>query len=238
MRFLSYPSPCSYLPDQLNRMEYETVARLDPADYEARLAGGWRRFGRTLFRPRCPACVACRPIRIPVDSFRPDRSQRRIAARNGGDVRLSIDEPGPSGEDFDLYRRFHDARSAGRGWRPLEPDADESFAESFLDNPVPTRRWRYRIDGRLVGLGFVDEIPGGLTAIYFVHDPAEARRSLGTWNVLSLIGHARDLGKPYLYLGYYVAGCISMAYKARFRPHELRDDAGHWAMTDPSPADP
>ena len=37
----------------------------------------------------------------------------------------------------------------------------------------------------------------------------------------------RRLGVPYLYLGYYVADCRSLNYKARFLPHERLVD-GQW----------
>ena len=33
---------------------------------------------------------------------------------------------------------------------------------------------------------------------------------------------------PYVYLGYYVAGCPSMSYKPRFAPNQLRDPDGVW----------
>ena len=33
---------------------------------------------------------------------------------------------------------------------------------------------------------------------------------------------------PHLYLGYYVAGCRSLEYKATFRPNQVIDSAGKW----------
>jgi arginine-tRNA-protein transferase len=39
--------------------------------------------------------------------------------------------------------------------------------------------------------------------------------------VLQEIEFCRAHGLPYLYLGYWVAGCASMAYKSQYRPHEL-----------------
>jgi arginine-tRNA-protein transferase len=38
--------------------------------------------------------------------------------------------------------------------------------------------------------------------------------------VLSLIDDARVQGKGHVYLGYCVAGCASLTYKASYRPHE------------------
>jgi arginine-tRNA-protein transferase len=74
----------------------------------------------------------------------------------------------------------------------------------------------------------VDSLPVGLSAIYFVHDPDHSSRSLGTWNILCLIEEARNRGLPHVYLGYWVAGCLSLAYKASFRPHQLLSPDGTW----------
>jgi arginine-tRNA-protein transferase len=80
-----------------------------------------------------------------------------------------------------------------------------------------------------LALPLVNEpLAGGLSAIYFVYDPDERGRSLGTWNVLCTIEEARRRGLPYVYLGYYVEGCASMAYKMRFAPNQLRHADGTW----------
>jgi arginine-tRNA-protein transferase len=97
-----------------------------------------------------------------------------------------------------------------------------------VENPFPTYEWCYFIKDRLVGVGYVDDVPGGLSAIYFFYDPDERSRSLGTWNVLSLIEQASRRGIPHLYLGYYVAGCQSMEYKVRFAPSEVLGLDGRW----------
>jgi arginine-tRNA-protein transferase len=75
---------------------------------------------------------------------------------------------------------------------------------------------------RLVGLGLYDETADALSAVFFFYDPEYERLSLGTANVLCLVEDARAAGLKYVYLGYRVAGCASLSYKARFRPHELR----------------
>jgi arginine-tRNA-protein transferase len=194
----------------------------------ARMTQGWRRFGDTLFRPQCVSCTACHSLRVLVERFRPDRSQRRCHQINTGEVRLRIGAPGVSRAKLGLYDRYHAFQSAAKGW-PEHPAKDAaSYAHSFVDNPFPTQEWSYYLDERLVGVGYVDDLPGGLSAIYFFYDPNERHRSLGTWNVLQLIEQARARAIPHLYLGYYVAGCRSMAYKARFRPNEALGPNGRW----------
>ena len=58
----------------------------------------------------------------------------------------------------------------------------------------------------------------------------------GTYNILALIEHARTLGLPHVYLGYYIAGCPSMAYKVRFAPNQILGPEGHWAISEGEPA--
>src|SRR6516164_4043400 len=91
--FVTPPSRCSYLPNEHWSLEYEQFLSISPTEYLQRLCEGWRRFGVTLFRPRCHACNACRSLRVLVDQFRPDRSQRRNRRINERDVRLQIGSP-------------------------------------------------------------------------------------------------------------------------------------------------
>ncbi len=226
-RFLAPDDRCGYLPDQMARMEYERVAELTAVEYAERMMAGWRRFGHTLFRPRCSSCQACQSLRVDVVKFRPNRSQRRVRKMNEGAVALEIGEPRISWSRLDLYRRFHAERAERRGWNDREEDPI-SYHDSFVSNPFPTEEWAFRIDGCLVGLGLVDALPVGLSAIYFVHDPDQHHRGLGTWNILCLIEEARRRGLPHLYLGYWVADCLSLSYKASFRPHEILGIDGLW----------
>jgi arginine-tRNA-protein transferase len=226
--FVAPPSQCGYLPEQLWQLEYEYVSDLSAAEYMAYMRQGWRRFGATLFRPRCARCRACRSLRVVVERFRPNRSQRRTIKENDGIIRLEVGEPSVTRAKLSLYDRYHAFQTDHKGW-PRHPARDpESYADSFVDNPFPTREWCYYLDDRLVGVGYVDDLPGGLSAIYFFYDPEERGRSLGTWNVLRLIAHAAERGIPHVYLGYHVDGCASMEYKAKFAPNEVLDASGVW----------
>ena len=226
-RFLAPIDCCGYLPDQMARMEYEHVSELTADEYAARMMSGWRRFGHTLFRPRCPSCQACRSLRVEVDRFRPSRGQRRVRKANEGAIELMVGSPRVSRTRLDLYQRFHDHRARTRGWDERE-ESPNSYHSAFVSNPFPTEEWSYTLDGRLVGVGLVDALAVGLSAIYFVHDPVHHRRGLGTWNILCLIDEARRRGLPHLYLGYWVADCLSLAYKASFRPFEILGPDGAW----------
>ena len=90
------------------------------------------------------------------------------------------------------------------------------------DTPISTGILEFRdARDRLVGACLTDWLADGLSAVYSFFDTDEDKRSLGTFAVLWLIGRARSLGLPYVYLGYWVPESRKMAYKARFKPSEI-----------------
>jgi arginine-tRNA-protein transferase len=243
-RYVASPSPCGYLPDERWSLEYEYVGAMSRGEYLVRMLEGWRRFGTMLFRPACVSCTSCRPVRVDAARFRPDRSQRRCRKANEREVRLLIGKPSVTRPKLALYDLYHAHQSEAKGW-PQHPAKDAaSYADSFVHHPFPVEEWSYYLGDRLVGVGYVDSLPslegelapggagtgeqGGLSGIYFFYDPAERQRALGTWNVLCMLEVARSRGLPYVYLGYYVAGCGSMEYKVRFVPNQLRRVDGEW----------
>src|SRR5689334_17415653 len=133
IRFTAPPTQCGYLPDRYWSLEYEHVAALSPAEYALRLKAGWRRFGHTMFHPQCPSCSACRSLRVVVERFRPDRSQRRAFKANA-DVELRVGAPRVTRAKLALYDRYHAFQSDLKGW-PQHPAKDpDSYAESFVYN--------------------------------------------------------------------------------------------------------
>lgn len=228
--FTSPPAKCGYLPDRQWQFEYALIASMTAAEYERRMEQGWRRFGHTMFRPQCAACTACHSLRVDVVAFRLNRSQRRNRESNRQVVEMSIHKPGISAESLALYDRYHAEQSRTKGW-PEHPQMDAvGYHESFVNQPFPVEEWHYTIRGRLVGVGIVDRLPGSLSAVYFFSEPTEQSRGLGTWNVLCTIERARSLGLAYVYLGYHVPECRSLAYKSNFVPNQTRLPSGEWQV--------
>jgi arginine-tRNA-protein transferase len=226
--YLAPRSACGYLPDRDWSLEYELVRSVSPDEYLQRMKEGWRRFGYTMFRPQCPSCRACQSLRVPTATFQPSRSQRRARKMNEQEVKLRIGPPAVTRHKLQLYDRYHAFQSDAKGW-PQHPAKDPgSYGESFVANPFVTEEWCYFLNDRLVGVGYVDVLPEGLSAIYFFYDPALRPRSLGTWNVLCILDEARRRRRQHVYLGYYVAGCASLEYKALFRPNEVLGPDGVW----------
>ncbi len=227
--FASPPSPCGYLPDQTWSLRYELVRGMSAAEYAARMHRGWRRFGHALFRPECPSCRRCQPLRVDVERFTPGRTMKRVAKQNAGELTLRVGRPTVTDQKLALYDRFHSFQTGHKGWPERDPETPEEFAEAFVDNPFDNEEWSYYLDDRLVGVGYVDAVPDGLSLIYFFYDPDLRDRSPGTWNVLCGVQAAKERRLPWVYLGYYVEGCASLEYKARYTPNQVYDWAtGGW----------
>lgn len=222
LRSLSPEAPCPYLPGRATRSEAYYVERLDGAFYERLLAQGFRRSGRVVYRPRCRSCRECRQMRIPVREFHASRSMRRIERRNA-DVRVCVAPPEPTEEKFELYCAYLEAQHDGAMSRSYE-----SFQEFLYDSPTDTCEFLYYVGARLAGVSIADRCPGGLSSVYMYFDPAERRRSLGTFSILWEIDYCRRHGLPSYYLGFFVAGSETMNYKARFRPHQILVGEDHW----------
>lgn len=226
--YLSPPHRCSYLNNQTAILEYVDCHQLSVEEYGILLEKGWRRFGKSLFRPRCPFCTACWSLRVKINDFQMNRSQRRNAADNQGRVTLKIGPPSVSDRKLALHDAFHITQSEQIGWPRHPPKDVESYLNSFVHNPIPTEEWCYYEADKLIGVGYVDVVPEGLSAIYYFHDPEYRSWGLGTWNVLQVIQQAQQRNYPFAYLGYFVSGCRSLEYKARFTPHQVLTPDGHW----------
>ena len=68
------------------------------------LSGGDRRVGRMIYRTDCPTCTACEPIRVPTQTFKASKSQRRILRKNE-DVRVLMAPASFSAEKLRLFNR-------------------------------------------------------------------------------------------------------------------------------------
>ncbi len=227
-RFISEPSPCAYLPDRNSTMEYEPARGMSRQDLQRRISQGWRRQGYMLFRPVCQTCQACQPIRVDVENFQPDRSQRRVIKANQ-DVELRIGPSKLSVDRMELYVLHHAHHAEQKGWKKCNLLTAANRIAFFMSAATDIEEWAYYLDGKLIAVSYIDVLDPGYSGVYFYHHPDFRQRSLGTWCILSLIEQAKKRNFPHVYLGYYIAGCRSMEYKGRFQPSEILSLDGSWA---------
>lgn len=221
------PTPCPYLPGKTElRLAADISNHSDRHDQLAR--AGFRRVENWVYKPVCPDCGGCIPIRIAAahdreTGLRPNRSQRRVQQRNR-DLKRHILPNNPTLEHYELFQRYLLARHDDGQMAEMDSD---SFAALIAASPIDTVVLEYRLDEELVAVMLVDIQSDGLSAVYSFYDPDITGRSLGTFMILDCAYLAAEMGFDFVYLGYYVETSRKMNYKARFRPAEMLIQ-GNW----------
>ena len=215
--YATAPYPCSYLPDRLARSQVATPSHLiDTRVYGELVRLGFRRSGAFTYRPYCDHCRACVPVRVPVATFAPNRTQRRIL-RTHGALAVTRRELGYDAEHYALYLRYQRHRHPGGG---MDQDSREQYQHFLLHSNVATDLIEFREAGRVRMVSLVDRLADGLSSVYTFYDPAVQGASFGTYSILWQMERCQTLTLPYLYLGYWIAQSRKMTYKATFRPIE------------------
>ena len=184
---------------------------------------GFRRSQNVLYRPSCAECSACMSARIRVADFEPSRSQRRILKRNAH-LRRRATSPWATEDQYALFRRYLDGRHANGGMADMDMF---EFAAMVEETPIRSRVIEYRDtrnddpDAGPAAACLTDILDDGLSMVYSFFEPDQQRNSPGTYLILDHVAIARELGLPYVYLGYWVPGSPKMGYKANFNSLEV-----------------
>ncbi|MBO9435355.1 arginyltransferase [Ruegeria sp. R13_0] len=213
--YVTAPQPCPYLEGRMERKLFTALQGAGADQLNNSLSQqGFRRSQNVLYRPSCTDCAACLSARIDVSAFRPTKSQKRAAKRNGYLERRAT-SPWATDDQYELFRRYLDTRHADGGMADM--DVFE-FAAMIEETPIRSRVVEYADPetGNLIAVSLTDVLDDGLSMVYSFYDPNQPQNSLGTYMILDHIEIAREAGLPYIYLGYWVPGSPKMGYKAKF----------------------
>lgn len=207
--------PCSYLDTEQARSAFiDPVFGLSTPIYSYLIAHGFRRSGDDLYRPQCPQCSQCVPVRIAVAQFKPNRRQKRCWQKNRGTA-VIIKDAAFDQTHYDLYLRYQNQRHAGGNMANTGPDEYMNFLSSSWCN---SQFVEFFCAGELAAVAIVDQLDNALSAVYTFFDPKFSSYSPGVYAVLWQIQHAQKLGLEWLYLGFWIADCEKMNYKNQYQP--------------------
>ena len=229
--YVTAPQPCPYLEGRMERKLFTALQ----GDMATRLNDslskqGFRRSQNVLYRPSCAECSACMYARINVSKFTPSRSQRRVEKRAAHLDRRAT-SPWATEEQYALFREYLDGRHATGGMADMDMF---EFAAMVEETPIRSRLIEYSDADALHAVCLTDILDDGLSMVYSFFDPELEKLSLGTYVILDHIKIAKELGLPYVYLGYWVPGSPKMGYKAKFEGLEVYRDGVWNTLVNPS----
>lgn len=205
--------PCPYLPDRLSRNGVVDCSNHDPKEtYDYLIRKGFRRNSHVIYRPFCEPCTQCISTRILTSQFTLSRSQKR-SFKSNQDLEVIVNRSGFKQSYQTLYETYiasrHEETNADGAEEFFQTDWCNTLYAEFYSNAV------------LIGVAVIDEVEDGLSAVYTFFDPDEgSKRGIGTYAILWQINYAKQLEKPYVYLGYWIEKCQKMSYKNKFQPLE------------------
>lgn len=214
--YLTRPAPCPYLEGQVEQKIFTRLSGDAQSDYflnSSMNQHGFRRSQTMIYRPACPACMACVPVRIRLADFALTRSLRRTHNHNT-DLTAQILHVEKADQFFDLFRLYQARRHGDSDMASMtRDDYLAMMQEGGANTSLLTLNSK---DGSTLAVMQFDHLHHGTSAVYSFYDPAQSARSLGTELILCLIEHTQEQHKPYVYLGYWIKECRKMAYKSAF----------------------
>jgi arginine-tRNA-protein transferase len=207
------PVRCPYLLDKIFIQRYFIHNSLNEYELEYLLSGGWRKFGYYFFKPECPNCLECTPVRVLAEDYYSTKSQRRVLRKNIT-AEVYIEPNSFSEERYNIFEKHSKIRFN-------QTTKKKYFEYNFCKSAAPYFIIEYRIEGKLFGTGYIDNSLDSLNSVYFAFDPDYSYLSPGILSAIVEIHTAKTFGKKYYYLGYYIKNNKTMDYKLRFISYEL-----------------
>lgn len=220
---------CGYLPNKLAQSLIASPQHLiDASIYSGLIQQGFRRSGKFAYRPYCENCRECVPVRILLQDFTTNRSQKR-AYKQHQNLIATVLPVAFYEEHFVLYATYQKARHSSeelenddklnKDEKP-EQDNAEQYRNFLCQTNVESVLVEFREGDQLKMVSVIDIVSDGLSAVYTFYDTRDLRTGFGTYNVLWQIEWAKSFNLPYLYLGYWIKDSQKMAYKQNYKPLE------------------
>lgn len=224
--FLSQEHPCSYLGG-LDAQAIFVHPSFQPSTniYSRLIEQGFRRSGEQIYRPHCAQCAACRPVRIPVKTFKPSRNQRRCEHKNLS-TKASIKPAVFNQQHYEMYLRYQQQRHRCSNMADSSPEDYMNFLTCEWSDTLFVE---FSIENKLAAVAIVDRLDNALSAVYTFFDPEFSIFSPGVFSLLWQIKQAQLWKLDYLYLGFWIEECRKMSYKTQYRPIQGYSD-GQWKL--------
>ncbi|GGY52268.1 arginyltransferase [Parvularcula lutaonensis] len=225
--YVTAASDCPYLEGRKEKKIFTFLGGDRAPEVNSLLSRrGFRRSQNIAYLPACDGCNACRAVRIVAEGFDDDRYKRVF--RKNADLTRKMTPATVTTEQFSVLRGYLDARHDGGGMTDMTVLDYQQMVEQ---TPVDTFVLEYRNEeGKLLACALSDRLEDGLSMVYSFFEPDESKRSLGTFMIADHVRLARELGLPYVYLGYWVQGSPKMDYKRKFEPLEILGRDGWTVM--------
>lgn len=221
--YLTTAYPCSYLPGNLAQSLMASPQHLVNANiYNNLIQQGFRRSGDYAYRPHCPHCQACVSVRVILQDFKPNRSQKR-AYKLHQNLTARILPITFDATHFALYSAYIKARHAEA--EPVENEKTEQTEieqyRSFLcQSHVDSVMVEFSENDQVKMVSLIDVVDDGISAVYTFFDTNDKKASYGIYNIMWQIAWAKSLGLDFVYLGYWIKDSQKMVYKQQFLPQQ------------------
>ena len=225
--YLTRPNPCPYLEGQVEQKIFTRLLGDAPSDHvlTSQLTPfGFRRSQTIIYRPACPTCMSCVPVRIKAQQFSLGKNLKRIHAKNR-DLTTALLSTNDAEPLYDLFSAYQNARHNDGDMAQMQLPDFIAMMKEGSDNAALL--CLQNSQGTIVGVMLIDNLASGTSAVYSFFDPTLEKRSLGTELIIRLVEETTARGLDFVYLGYWIKQCQKMAYKARF-PALQRLTANGW----------
>ena len=215
--YLTEQYACSYIDGQNARSQVASPSHLINFDtYNELIENGFRRSGVFSYKPHCDKCKSCIPIRIPVNDFSPNKTQRRISRKLSQLLISKKEKLSFNEEHFLLYKNYQTVRHPTSG---MCNDNRNQYIQFLLTSNVETEIIAFSDENNsLKMICIFDVLKNGISSVYTFFSTDDPSSSLGTYGILWQIEECKKRNLEYLYLGYWISDSKKMSYKIKFRP--------------------